>query len=326
MKISYRDALNQAIAEEMDRDDKVFIFGEEIGKSLGGSFFVTRGLEERFGPDRVRSTPISEVAIIGAAIGSAATGLRPIAEIMFNDFIFVAADQIVNQLAKLRYMTGGQITLPVTIRMAMGSALLSGAHHAQCVMGMFINVPGLKIVAPSNPKDAKGILKSAIKDNNPVLVFEHIALYSTEGEVPEEDYSIPLGKADIKREGKDITIVAISQMVGKSLKVAREMEAKGVDIEVIDPISLVPLDTKSIIKSVKKTGRVIIASNGPISNGPGNEILARINEGAFEYLDAPILRVSDKDCPVPFSPVLENQVVAQEQDIFKAVEKLIRIS
>ena len=326
MKITYRDALGQAIAEEMDRDDKIFIIGEEIGKTLGGSFFVTKGLEERFGPDRVRSTPISEVAIIGAAIGSAATGLRPIAEIMFNDFIFVAADQVVNQLAKLRYMTGGQITLPVTIRMAMGSALLSGAHHAQCVMGMFINVPGLKIVAPSNPKDAKGILKSAIRDNNPVLVFEHIALYSTEGEVPEEEYSIPLGKADIKREGKDITIIAISQMVGKSLRVAKEMEAKGVDIEVIDPISLVPLDTESIIKSVKKTGRVIIASNGPISNGPGNEILARINEGAFEYLDAPILRVSDKDCPVPFSPVLESQVVAQEQDIFEAVEKLINLS
>ena len=326
MKITYREAIGQAIAEEMDSDDKIIIFGEEIGKSLGGSFFVTKGLEERFGSDRVRSTPISEVAIIGAAIGSAATGLRPIAEIMFNDFIFVAADQVVNQLAKLRYMTGGQITLPVTVRMAMGSALLSGAHHAQCVMGMFINVPGLKIVAPSNPKDAKGILKSAIRDNNPVLVFEHIALYSTEGEVPEEDYSIPLGKADIKREGKDITIIAISQMVGKSLKVAKEMEEKGLDIEVLDPISLVPLDTETIIKSVKKTGRVIIASNGPISNGPGNEILARINEGAFEYLDAPILRVSDKDCPVPFSPVLESQVVAQEQDIFEAVEKLISMS
>jgi len=324
MEITYRQALNQAITEEMEKDDKVYIIGEEIGKTLGGSFFVTKGLEERFGPERVRSTPISEVAIIGTAIGSAATGLRPIAEIMFNDFIFVAADQVVNQMAKLRYMTGGQVKLPITLRMAMGSASKSqAAHHAQCVMGMFMNVPGLKIVGPSNPYDAKGILKSAIRDNNPVLVFEHIALYNEKGEVPDEDYCIPIGKADVKRNGKDITIIAISNMVNKSLAAARKMEERGIDIEVIDPISLVPLDNETIINSVKKTGKVIIASNGPISNGPGTEILARINDFAFEFLDAPIIRIGDKDSPIPFSQVLENYIIPQEEDIIKAVEQLI---
>lgn len=324
MEIMYREAINQAIAEEMERDDKIFMIGEEIGKTLGGSFQVTRGLEERFGSERIRVTPISEVAIIGAAIGSAATGLRPIAEIMFDDFIFVAGDQVVNQMAKLRYMTGGQVVLPITLRMAMGSALLSGSHHAQCVIGMFMNVPGLKIVAPSCPKDAKGILKSAIRDNNPVLVFEHILLYSLKGEVPDGDYTIPIGKADIKREGKDITIIAISQMVNKSLNVAKRMEAKGIDVEVIDPISLVPLDNETIIKSVKKTRKVIIASNGPITNGPGSEILARINDYAFDFLDAPVIRIADKDCPIPFSPVLENYVMPQEEDIVNAVEKLVK--
>jgi acetoin:2,6-dichlorophenolindophenol oxidoreductase subunit beta len=324
VEITYREALNQAIVEEMEKDDKIYIIGEEIGKTLGGSFFVTKGLEEKFGSERVRSTPISEVAIIGTAIGSAATGLRPIAEIMFNDFIFVAADQIVNQMAKLRYMTGGQIKLPITVRMAMGSASKSqAAHHAQCVMGMFMNVPGLKIVCPSNPYDAKGILKSAIRDNNPVLVFEHIALYNEKGEVPDEDYCIPIGKAEIKREGKDVTIIAISNMVNKSLKAAGKMEERGIDIEVIDPVSLVPLDNETIINSVKKTGKVIIASNGPISSGPGTEILARINDFAFEYLDAPIIRIGDKDSPIPFSQVLESYIMPQEEDIIKAIERLV---
>ena len=321
-EITYREAINEALKEEMRKDDKVVLFGEDIAE-YGGAFQVTKGLLKEFGSDRVKNTPISEVAIIGTAIGSSIVGLRPIAELMFNDFIFVAGDQVVNQMAKLRYMTGGQLKLPLTVRMPMGAGLSQAAQHAQCVMGMFINVPGLKIVCPSNPYDAKGILKSAIRDNNPVLVFEHCMLYDMKGEVPENDYTIPLGKADIKREGKDITIVAISQMVGKSLNVAKKMGEKGIDIEVIDPISLVPLDIDTIINSVKKTGKVIVTYNGPTSNGAGTEIVAKISEFAFDYLDSPIYRVAEKDCPIPFAPDLESYIIPQEEDIVEAIEKII---
>ena len=321
-EITYREAINEALKEEMIRDSKVVLFGEDIAEH-GGAFQVTKGLLEEFGSGRVKNTPISEIAIIGTAIGSSIVGLRPVAELMFDDFIFIAGDQIVNQMAKLRYMTGGQIKLPLTVRMPMGAGLSQAAQHAQCVMGMFINVPGLKIVCPSTPYDAKGVLKSAIRDNNPVLVFEHCMLYDIKGEVPEDNYTISLGKAAIKREGKDITIVAISQMVSKSLNVAMRMEEKGIDIEVIDPISLAPLDIETIINSVKKTGKVIVTYNGPISNGAGTEIVARISEFALEYLDSPIYRVAEKDCPIPFAPVLESYIIPQEEDIIEAIEKII---
>lgn len=322
-KITYREALNEAYKEEMRRDKTVVTFGEEIAE-YGGAFAVSDGLLDEFGHDRVRATPISEAAIVGCAIGSSMVGLRPVAELMFDDFIFCAADQVVNQLAKLRYMSGDQLKTPVVIRMAMGSGLSQAAQHAQCVMGMFMNVPGLKIVCPSTPYDAKGLLKAAIRDENPVLFFEHIMLYDIKGEVPEEEYLVPIGKSSIKKEGNDITIVAISEMVQKVLKVAEEFEKEGISIEVIDPVSLVPLDMDLIIKSVKKTNNVIIAYNGAKTNGAGTEILARINETCLEYLDGPIYRIAEKDCPIPFAPVLEKMVIPNEEDIIEVVRKVIK--
>lgn len=321
-EISYGDAIREAIIEEMKRDNSIITLGEDIGV-MGGAFQVTKGLLEIFGPDRIITTPISEIAIIGSAIGSSMIGVRPIAEIMFDDFIFCAGDQIVNQMAKLRYMSGGNLELPLVVRMAMGAGLSQAAQHCQCVMGMFMNVPGLKIVCPSNPYDAKGALKAAIRDNNPVLFFEHLMLYNVKGDVPEKDYIVPLGKADIKKEGKDITVVAISEMVQKVLRVASKMEEKGISMEVIDPISLVPLDMDTIANSVKKTGKAIVAYNGPTSNGAGTEIAARISSIAFEYLDSPVLRVAEKDSPIPFTPILEKEIIPQEEDIILAIEKIM---
>ncbi len=322
-EITYREAIREAYVEEMRKDKMVVTFGEDLAE-YGGAFAVTQGLLEEFGPDRVRSTPISEIAIVGCAIGSAMVGLRPVAEIMFDDFLFCAGDMIVNQLAKLRYMSAGQLKIPVVIRMAMGAGLSQAAQHAQCVMGMFMNMPGLKLVCPSTPHDAKGMLKSSIKDDSPVLFFEHLKLYDLEGPVPEEEYYLPLGKTDIKRQGKDLTIVAISEMVQKSLLVADKMEKeKGINIEVVDPITLVPLDMEPIIDSVKKTGKIIIAYNGPLTNGAGAEIAAQIGEHAIEYLDSPIYRVAEKDCPIPFAPLLEKTITPQEEDIIEAIEKVI---
>ncbi|MCL5073989.1 MAG: alpha-ketoacid dehydrogenase subunit beta [Actinobacteria bacterium] len=319
--ITFREALREALLEEMELDKNVVLIGEDIGIH-DGPFQVTAGLFKKFGGDRVRNTPISEVAIAGTAIGAAAVGLRPVAEFMFDDFLFCAGDQIVNQMAKLRFMTGGQIKLPLVIRMPMGAGLSQAAQHAQCVMGMFMNVPGLKIVCPSTPYDAKGALKASIRDDSPVLFFEHLTYYNIKGDVPENDYLVPLGKASIKKEGKDVTIVAIAEMVKKSLNVANRFEKEGISIEVIDPISLIPLDMDTIINSVKKTNKVLIAYNGPKTNGAGAEISARLNEEAFEYLDAPIYRIAEKDCPIPFSPKLEKVVLPQEEDIENAIKKL----
>jgi pyruvate/2-oxoglutarate/acetoin dehydrogenase E1 component len=308
----------------MKRDKTVVTFGEDLAE-YGGAFAVTQGLLDEFGCDRVRTTPISEAAIVGTAVGSAMVGLRPVAEIMFDDFIFCAGDQVVNQLAKLRYMSAGQLKIPVVIRMAMGAGLSQAAQHAQCVMGMFMNVPGLKIVTPSTPYDVKGIFKSSVRDDNPVLIFEHLTLYDIKGEVPEEEFLVPIGKTDVKRTGKDITIIAVSEMVQKSLAVAEKMERENkIDIEVIDPVTLVPMDMDPIIKSVKKTGKVIVAYNGPRTSGAGAEISARINEQALEYLDSPILRVAEKDCPIPFAPMLERAVTPQEEDLVSAVEELLQ--
>ncbi len=321
--ITYREALREALDEEMQRDEDIVLIGEDIAIH-DGPFQITAGLFKKFGGNRVRNTPISEVAIVGAAIGASAAGIRPVAELMFDDFLFVAGDQIVNQMAKLKYMTGGQVELPLVIRMPMGAGLSQAAQHAQCVMGMFMNVPGLKLVCPTTPYDAKGALKASIRDNSPVLFFEHLSYYDVKGEVPEDDYIVPLGKASIKKEGKDITIVAITEMVNQSLNVANRLEEKGISIEVIDPISLVPLDMDTIIDSVKKTRKVIIAYNGPKTNGAGTEISARLSEDAFEYLDAPIYRIAEKDCPIPFSPKLEKVILPQEKDIEEAVEKLLK--
>lgn len=321
-EITFRDALGEAYQEEMRRDKNVMTFGEDIGV-MGGAFAVTAGLLDEFGPKRVMTTPISEAAIIGGAIGSSIIGVRPVAEIMFDDFLFCAGDQIVNQMAKLRYMSGGQLKLPLVIRTAMGAGLSQAAQHCQCVIGMFMNVPGLKIVSPSTPYDAKGLLKSAIKDDSPVLFFEHLMLYDTKGEVPEEEYLVPIGKSDVKKEGKDITIVAISEMVIKALSVAKKMEEKGISVEVIDPRSLAPLDMDPILESVRKTGKVIVAYNGPMTNGTGTEIAARIGTLAFEHLDSPIYRVAEKDSPIPFSPILEKQILPQEDDIIQLIQEMV---
>lgn len=322
-EIKYVEAINEALREEMARDEKVVVFGEDVAEQ-GGAFQATKGLFNEFGAKRVKNTPISEVAIVGTGIGAAAAGLRPAIELMFDDFLFVAGDQIVNQMAKLRYMSGGQVKVPLTIRMPMGAGLSQAAQHAQCVMGMFMNVPGIKIVCPSNPYDMKGILKSAIRDDNPVLVFEHVKLYDIKDMVPEEEYLVPIGKASIKRKGDDLTIVAISEMVYKCLNVAEKMVKLGIDIEVIDPISLVPLDINTIIESVKKTGKLIVVYNGPTTNGAGTEIVAKISELAFDHLDAPIYRVAEKDCPIPFAPVLENYVKPKEEDVIDAINKLLK--
>ena len=321
-EITYREAIGEAYREEMKRDNMVVTFGEDLAE-YGGAFAVTAGLLEEFGSDRVRTTPISEAAIMGNAIGSAMLGLRPVAEIMFDDFIFCAGDQVVNQLAKLRYMSAGQLKIPVVVRMAMGAGLSQAAQHAQCVMGMFMNVPGLKIVCPSTPYDAKGLLKSAIRDDSPVMFFEHLLLYDVQGEVPKDEYLVPIGKSDVKREGSDITVIAVAQTVQLALEAAGTLQKQGISVEVIDPMSLVPLDMGPIIDSIKKTGKAVIAYNGPKTNGAGAEIAARISEEGLEYLDSPIERVAELDCPIPFAPILENTVTPQLDDLIAAIKKII---
>ncbi|MCL5986125.1 MAG: alpha-ketoacid dehydrogenase subunit beta [Actinobacteria bacterium] len=322
-EITFREAINEAYKEEMRRDKNIIAFGEDIAEH-GGPFGATKGLLNEFGPERVKNTPISEVAIAGLAIGSSLVGCRPIAEFMFDDFLLIAGDQLVNQMAKLNYMSGGQYKLPITIRMPMGGRS-QAAQHSQCLMAMFMSIPGLKIVCPSTPYDVKGIFKSAIRDDNPILIFEYLLLYNNKGEVPEKEYFIPIGKADVKKKGEDITIVAISQMVIKSLNVAKKMEDRGISIEVVDPISLVPLDIETIINSVKKTGKVLIAYDGTKSSGAGTEIVAKIYELAFKYLDCPIYRVAEKDCPMPFAPILESAVLPQEEDMIQIIEEMMNI-
>lgn len=317
-KITYKEALREAMREEMLNDENVFICGEDVAVH-GGAFFVTTDLLKEFGPERVLDTPISEVAIVGLATGSSILGLRPVAEIMFNDFLCVAMDQLVNQMSKMRYMSGGQLILPLVIRTAMGAGLSAAAQHSQCLASIFTHIPGIKIIIPSTPYDAKGLLKSAIRDNNPVMCFEPLLLYSKTGEVPENEYTIPLGQADIKREGKDVTIIATGLMVQKALSAAEKLQDHDVDSEVIDPRSLIPLDFETILKSVKKTGRVVVAYSGNKTNGIGAEIAARLAEEGFQYLEKPVFRVAGRDTPIPFAPNLEKYVIPQEQDIYDAV-------
>jgi pyruvate dehydrogenase E1 component beta subunit len=317
-KITYKEALREAMREEMLNDENVFIYGEDVAVH-GGAFFVTTNLLKEFGPERVLDTPISEVAIVGLATGSSILGLRPVAEIMFNDFLCVAMDQLVNQMSKMRYMSGGQLILPLVIRTAMGAGLSAAAQHSQCLESIFTHIPGIKIIVPSTPYDAKGLLKSAIRDNNPVMCFEPLLLYSKTGEVPENEYTIPLGQADIKREGKDVTVIATGLMVQKALSAAEKLQNYDVDPEVIDPRSLIPLDFETILKSVKKTGRVVIAYSGNKTNGIGAEIAARLVEEGFQYLEKPVFRVAGHDTPIPFAPKLEKYVIPQEKDIYDAV-------
>ncbi|MGI6225661.1 MAG: alpha-ketoacid dehydrogenase subunit beta [Peptococcales bacterium] len=320
-KIRMVDALIEALREEMLRDEDVFVIGEDIGP-FGGAFKTTLGLYEQFGPERIIETPISESGIIGSAVGAAATGSRPVAELMFGDFVTVAMDPIVNQAAKMRYMFGGKLKLPLVIKTNYGSGRSAAAQHSQSLYAWFANVPGLKLVLPSTPYDAKGLLKTAIRDDSPVVFFEHKLLYTVTGEVPEEEYTIPFGVADIKRSGKDVTILATGLMVTKSLNAAEELAKEGIDAEVIDPRTLVPLDKSTIIESVKKTGRLVIVDEGHKTGGITGELTAIVVEEAFDYLDAPIQRLGSLDVPVPFSPSLEKIFAPSEQSIVAAVKKI----
>jgi pyruvate/2-oxoglutarate/acetoin dehydrogenase E1 component len=319
------EALREAFREEMLNDKRVVLIGEDIGSKWHGAFKVTQGLAAEFGEERVRDTPISEAAIIGTAVGAAMTGLRPVAEIMFGDLIALAMDGICNQAAKIRYMFGGQVKVPVVIRTPFGGGKSIAAHHSSSFEAWFMHAAGLKVAMPSTPYDSKGLLKTAIRNiDDPVCFFEHKLCYLLKGPVPEEEYFIPFGEADVKREGDDVTIVATFLMVHKSLKVAEELAKEGISVEVIDPRTLVPLDIDTIINSVKKTGRVIVVSEDIKRAGITAEIASQImEEGGFDYLDAPIKRVASLNTPIPFSPPLEDYVIPNEKRITKAVKEIL---
>ncbi len=322
-QMTFRDAINRTLDDALSSDPAVLLFGEDIGQ-LGGAFQVTKGLWQKYGSERVKNTPISEAAIIGTAIGTACVGLKPIAEIMFCDFLYIGMDQIVNQMAKMKYMFGGKAVLPIVIRTTVGGGLSAAAQHSQSNEAMFMHVAGLKIAFPSTARDARGLLFSAIKDPNPVLFLEHRILYDIKGEVPEETYAIPLGVADVKRQGTDLTVVATGMMVHKAMEAAQKLEEEGISIELIDPRTLNPLDMETIIGSVRKTNKALVVHEAPKTCGMGAEIVSLIVEQAFDYLDSPVLRVCGKDTPIPFSPVLERFVLPQVDDIVNAARKLIR--
>jgi pyruvate dehydrogenase E1 component beta subunit len=321
-KLSYAEALRLALEEEMTRDKAVFVMGEDVG-TFGGCFGVTGDLVEKFGEDRVRDTPITETAIIGSAVGAAMTGSRPVAEIMFAGFLGVPMDEIFNQAAKMCYMTGGQAHVPMVLRVPNGAGIGAAAQHSERTEAWFTHIPGLKVVYPSNPADAKGLLKSAIRDEDPVMFFEHKILYNHVGDVPEEDdYLVPLGKGKIKREGSDITIVATGIEVSHSLEAAEKLAEEGIDVEVIDPRTLVPLDIDMIMKSVEKTGKLLIASEETKRGSFASEIAAEVAEEGLFYLEQPIKRVCAPDAPVPFSSVLEQAYLPNAEKIADAVREM----
>ena len=322
-EITYRQALNEALMEEMERERKVFLMAEDIGP-YGGAYGVTKGLLEKFGEERVRDTAISEAAIIGAGLGAAMTGMRPVVEIMYIDFIGICMGQINNQVAKVRYMFGGKAKVPLVIRTEGGAGRTLGAHHSQSLESWFIHIPGIKVVMPATPYDAKGLLKTSIRDDNPVLFIEHKMLYNTKGEVPEEEYLLPLGQAEVKRKGTDVTLVTYSRMLLYSLEAADELEKEGISTEVIDLRSLFPLDIETIIASVKKTNRVVIVEEDCKTGGVGAEVGMQIMENTFDYLDAPIKRVAGADVPMPKSPNLEKLAIPDKERIVKAVKETLK--
>lgn len=321
-KITMREAISQALWEEMERDPNVFIMGEEVGV-WGGTYAVTRGFYDHFGAKRVRDTPIAETAIIGAAIGAALTGLRPVAELMTINFAFAAMDHIVNEAAKLHYMFAGQMMLPMVIRTAGGGGRQLGATHSQTPDAIFAHFPGLKVVAPGTPEDAKGLLKSAIRSNDPIFFIENATLYQQRGEVPEGEYLIPIGKSKVQRPGNDLTIVTYSKMLPVSLKAADELAKEGIDVEVVDLRTLRPLDMDPVLESFKKTNRAVIVEEGWKSFGVGSEISARIYEEAFDYVDAPIKRVAQKEVPLPYNQKLEQMAIPQMEDVVAAVKEVL---
>jgi pyruvate dehydrogenase E1 component beta subunit len=319
---TFLDAIRAGLAEEMRRDSSVYVFGEDV--ALGGPFGVTKGLAEEFGSNRMVNTPISEGTVMGLAIGAATAGLRPVVEIMFIDFITLAMDQLVNHAAKLHYMSGGQLKIPLTVRVQCGISGAMGAHHSQSLESWLAHVPGLKVVMPSNPADAKGLLKSAIRDDNPVVFVEHRGLYCSKGQVADGDGVVPIGKASVLRQGEQITIVALSSMVGPALAAAKELESEGISAEVIDPRTISPLDVESIANSVKKTSRMIVVHEAVEQGGIGAEIVARVQQETFYYLDSPILRVAAPFAPVPAGPTLEKGFLPNKERIIKAARKAIR--
>ncbi len=335
-KMTIVEALRQAIREEMRRDERVFCIGEDIDieGGFGGAFTVTLGLSEEFGHDRILNTPISEILIAGVAVGAAMTGMIPIADVQYGDFLFCMMDQLANQAAKLRYMSGGSVKVPMVMRAPVG-ATTRGAQHAQSLEGFFTHIPGIKVICPSTAYDAKGLLKTAIRDQNPVIVFEHKLLYGSKGnraeksalspigEVPDEEYLIPFGQAAIRKEGNDVTIVANLLMVYKAMEAASILENEGISVEVIDPRTLVPFDYSTVIKSIAKTSRLMIVEEDTKRNGWGAEVAAEIAEEAIYYLDAPIKRVATYDVPIPFAPVMENYVVPSTERIVSEVRKLM---
>ena len=315
------DAIYEALRQEMERDPSIFLIGEDIGRA-GGILYVTKDLWTIFGEERVRDTPISEAAFIGAAGGAAVCGLRPVVELMFCDFFGVAMDQIYNQLAKIRYMSGGQCRFPVVLRTSIGGGFGASAHHSQVLYSIFAHVPGIKVVVPSTPYDAKGLLIQAIRDDDFVMFFEHKSLYFIAGEAPDEPYTIPFGKADVKRKGKDVTVVATANMVRASLEAAEELKDEGISVEVVDPRTLVPLDTETIVNSAEKTKRLVVADEDYIYFGVTGEIIARVVERGVP-LKAPPKRVATPRVPIPFSPVLEEEVLPNKEKIKKTIKDMV---
>ncbi len=321
-RITMREAISQALWEEMERDPDVFIMGQEVGV-WGGTYAVTKGFYDHFGPRRVRDTPIAESAIVGAAIGSALTGLRPVAELMTINFAFVAMDHIANEAAKLHYMFGGQMILPLVVRTVGGGGRQLGATHSQTPDAIFAHFPGLKVVSPGTPGDAKGLLKAAIRSQDPVMFIEHATLYQMRGEVPEGDYVVPIGKSIVQRPGRDVTIVTYSKMLEVSLRAADKLSQEGIEAEIVDLRTLRPLDMEPVIESFKKTNRAVVVEEGWPSYGVGAEISSRIYEQAFDYVDAPVKRVAQKEVPLPYNRTLEQMAIPNADDIIAAVKEVL---
>src|SRR5437868_4024880 len=321
-ELSYREAVRDALSQAMRRDDDVFVMGEDIAE-LGGSMGVTQGMLAEFGPERVRNTPISQIALAGAALGAAMQGMRPVAEILYEDFLTISAEQIVNQAAKHRYMSGGQLTVPVVFRTQGGAGWSPGAQHAQQLESWFVHIPGLKVVFASTPEDVRGLLWSSIYDDNPVVFFEHRTLYGLKEEVPEEIEPIPLGRARVHREGEDVTVIATGRLVHEALAAAQEAEKEGVSVEVVDPRTLQPLDEETLVSSVKKTNRCVVAHEAVVRGGFGAEVAAVIQYQAFDWLDAPVERVGSKFSPIPFAPVMEDYVVPHASDVLDAIRRTV---
>jgi acetoin:2,6-dichlorophenolindophenol oxidoreductase subunit beta len=321
-EVTYREAVRDALTHALRTDERVFLMGEDIAE-MGGSMGVTQGLLDEFGPKRIRNTPISEMAIVGSGIGAAIQGMRPIVEIMYEDFLTLSMEQLVNQAAKHRTMSGGQVSVPLTIRTQGGAGWSPGAQHAQQVESWFVHVPGLKVVFASTPADVRGLLWTSIQDENPVIFFEHRTLYPIKGEIPDELEPIPLGKARIHREGTDVTVIATGRLVHEALHAAEDAEKEGISVEVVDPRTLQPLDEETIVDSVRKTTRCVTAHEAVTRGGFGAELAAIVQHGAFDYLDAPIERVGAKFGPLPFAPALEQWVVPHAVDVLEAVRRTV---